>query len=623
MDNKKSLYMNPEQIASLIGTVGSPLIVISELIKNAVDASADNIDIFYNSDDNNIIIRNDACGFDLKSIENLSEPGTSNKKVSGNLKNKKGMYLTGSKGLGLLSAFLITDLIEIETVSNELDIYKICYHKKDGTIEYQNTKVKSDEIYTEIVLTGVENEVLEFLSSPSELKKLRHICTNLYKNNEVPFPIMNLHIGDNLYKINFDCKIPDMLYSVSFNYDKISQNLFFKCISNKEYINSNEIIINDFRTQNLHKILRDAYNIHDGILNTRTNDDYPYSNVDNVPSFEGKIYVYEKRMAGEELQGYGPGVNIYINDFALYNYLSEENDWLGLADFSQRKKVTRLKPHNVFGYVNLMCFDENTEKLKISNERAGFIEDITFKKMMYLLKAVVLFLIINIDVADKNSKIQFANGQESIDDKKIDSNVDTSNKKLDGKDDTNNSVTSRMSSNGSQKTENNDSCSNEKKKYFIPSPNVTKKFVFTKENEYAINGLKGVNNLSNKIYEVVYELSRIEPDNYKYSVACLIRILIESASNMYINRYNVKIGNEKSLEHRVISVLNDLAQYAKKTTVPSDKNVKLWRESLVKSNFIDTLNEYIHNDTQVDMYLLREKWKSVEPYVICCISLKK
>ena len=102
------------------------------------------------------------------------------------------------------------------------------------------------------------------------------------------------------------------------------------------------------------------------------------------------------------MKTYGAGVNVYVNDFALYYYLAEENDWLGLADFSQRKKSTRLKPHNVFGYVNFPSFDENIESLKISNERADFIQDLIYSKLMYLLKGVVMFTILNIDVADKN-----------------------------------------------------------------------------------------------------------------------------------------------------------------------------------------------------------------------------
>lgn len=47
---KEKLKMSSAQIAQIMGTVGSPLIVISELLKNAVDASAKNIDVYYDFD---------------------------------------------------------------------------------------------------------------------------------------------------------------------------------------------------------------------------------------------------------------------------------------------------------------------------------------------------------------------------------------------------------------------------------------------------------------------------------------------------------------------------------------------------------------------------------------------
>lgn len=52
---------------------------------------------------------------------------------------------------------------------------------------------------------------------------------------------------------------------------------------------------------------------------TRTNDLF-LSDFSSVPTFEGRILVYEKSLAGAQLKTYGAGVNIYVNEFALYNY---------------------------------------------------------------------------------------------------------------------------------------------------------------------------------------------------------------------------------------------------------------------------------------------------------------
>jgi hypothetical protein len=167
----------------------------------------------------------------------------------------------------------------------------------------------------------------------------------------VPFPKMLLHIGSqHPTEINFSCLFPEMLYDVVFSYDKVSKILKFQCKAPNKSINQNEISFNDFTLEAMQEKLRESYDINETIP-TRTNELH-FADFSGVPTFEGRILVYEKSLAGEQLKTYGAGVNIYINDFALYNYLAEENDWLGLADYSQRKKVTRLKPHNVFGYVN-------------------------------------------------------------------------------------------------------------------------------------------------------------------------------------------------------------------------------------------------------------------------------
>ena len=70
---KEKLKMDSAQIAQIMGTVGSPLIVISELLKNAVDASAENIDIYYDFDSRSITVENDYKGFTFEEIQNLSK----------------------------------------------------------------------------------------------------------------------------------------------------------------------------------------------------------------------------------------------------------------------------------------------------------------------------------------------------------------------------------------------------------------------------------------------------------------------------------------------------------------------------------------------------------------------
>ncbi len=619
-----SLQMSPALIARTVGTVGSPLIVVSELIKNAVDAAASQIDIFYDVDNKAITIQNDNKGFSLNEILGLSQPGNSEKKMENNLKNDKGMYLTGSKGLGLLSVFLLCNDAEIETV---LENDKLCIVKLDktaGTIGYEILDETSESKYTKVTLFDVNLETIEFLRSESEVKKLRHICTYLYKSSIVPFPKMLLHIGnEEPAEINFSCEFPDMMYDVNFHYNKQTGQLEFQCISPKKSINNGKVFFSDFSLPSLEKTMLDAYGIAETIP-TRTNE-FVFTDFKGVPSFEGRILVYERSLAGEQLKTYGAGVNIYINDYALYNYLAEENDWLGLADYSQRKKVTRLKPHNVFGYVNFPEFDENTERLQISNERADFIQDLTFQKLMYIIKGVVLFSVLNIDVADKNPKYKVQNAGTAYNSTSAKEEGDADkNKERKSSEEYNYTEHEERESNATTQDENDSA--HESDEYhpvsaYKPKPNIKKCLQFSGTEGKSIELLKGTDNLGDKIYNLVYELSKLDLQDHRYAVACLYRSLLESATKKAANKTTAIVIDKNNLEASVNSALNYFGNQCGKNALLSDKVIKACRDSVKKQKIIDILNEYIHNETVPDAFKIQETWNTMKEYVLMCLSI--
>ena len=254
----ESFQMSPSLIAKTVGTVGSPLIVISELIKNAVDASATQIDVYYNDDEHSIVIKNDHKGFSIEEIKNLSKPGNSLKKTKRRLLNDYGMYLTGSKGLGLLSVFLLCDDAEISTTVEGGNVCNIQLHKKDGSISYMLTKEKSATDFTSVLLMNVNPDTIAFLESESEIRKLRHICTYLYKGTAIPFPKMLLHIGSQeATEINFSCPFPEMLYDVDFSFIKETRTLKFRCKAPTKQINQEEICFVDYSLDAMQKTLRE------------------------------------------------------------------------------------------------------------------------------------------------------------------------------------------------------------------------------------------------------------------------------------------------------------------------------------------------------------------------------
>lgn len=626
--------MSSSQIAEIMGTVGSPLIVISELLKNAVDASARNIDIYYHQEEQTIVIENDYKGFTFEEIDKLSHPGVSKKKQAANLTNEKGMFLTGSKGLGLLSVFLLCERAEIITALKDKRVYKVILDKTNGTVEQSATGQTSEKEFTKVLLKNIDKEIIGFLSSESEVRKLRHICTYLYKKDLVPFPLIRLHIfGQPAQEINFFCDFPSMLYDVHFNYRKEDQTLHFSCISPGKSICGDEVVFDDFKLEKLQEVLSSKYGIKDTIP-TRSNE-LAFSDFTAIPAFEGRILVYEKNLAGAQLKAYGAGVNIYVNDFALYNYLAEENDWLGLADYSQRKKNTRLKPHNVFGYVNFPYFNESVEKLKISNERADFIQDFIFRKLMYLLKGVVMFAIFNIDVADKNPKYKENFNQEAPDSQKGDPRQGASSGDGATQDNLNHNdydeerETSEASYSDSRKNRSeelphgDDSSPYSPESVYKPQTLDQRNLVFTKLESVKIKELINNNDLSNKIYNLTFELSRLDLQIHRHSIAYLYRALLESATK-YLSRNKSEVKyDSNSLESSIVSALNLFGNLCKKGYPLSGKNkdIQIWRDTVTKRKLIDILNQYVHNEQPVDALLVQETWNSMKGYIITCLSI--
>lgn len=665
---EETLQLDASSIASILGTVGSPLIVVSELIKNAIDASADSIRLSYNRESSSITVIDDGHGFTLDDIQELSKPGFSRKKDNGNLTNAKGSFYTGSKGLGLLSVFSLCNHITIQTTSETNGEYLIKWSKDTGSYSYEevtNPQLPKGSIIT---LYDVPLQVMTLLTSQAEIKKLRHISTYLYKHDVIKFPELTLSIdGNTPSSLFFATEFTDMLFDVVFRYDRNTEILTFQCISDSAGINNSIITIDSFDTLNIESILDKYYNIIETIK-TRTNDNISFKeleNVEGVPSFEGRLLVYEKKTAGGMLKDHGAGVNVYVNDFAMYNYLSEELDWLGLADFSQRKKATRLKPHNVYGFVNMPHFDESKEQLKISNERADFIQDTVFVKLMYLIKGVIMFMILNIDVAEKNPKYKRKsssaatfpstnnNGKTSTDtdintqkgtnqgassginDKVEDQSesegttdqVETSDKEPRrsndenaNKDDANQADTDNQTQEdyGSSEEEDDQEESYEPETVFKPQHKKRNNLTFTASEGQLIDSLKNTDDLGNKIYQTVYELSKLNVLFYPYATVCLYRTLLESATQ-YASKKIGSLYQETALPSSIINVLNKWGT-TPNTSKEFKSNVGLWRDLVNKRGLLDKLNLYIHNVTPVDVDLILDTWKSMKGYIRECIK---
>lgn len=399
---KINLQVPLNNIEDTLGTVSSPSIVLSELIKNSVDSNATNITIkIFTTNKKLLKVSDDGDGFNIDDIKKLGILSESNKKVNNNFFRKDGDFYSGSKGLGILSLFSISNEFIMET-ERDKERYKVYWSKGKNSFSYEKISSKNKN-GTEILVPNINKEYITILTDTDELNKLKHISIKNYVNSTLNSKKILFFIDN---KTCAELEVPHINSlrdkfkgSMKFIYDSKTNSLRYQYHSNNNKINQNEITIDLTQSVEISDILINNYYLNPNHIIDKGQPckylSFP------LESFSGEILVTESRKPSK-LENFGEGVRIFVNQFAMYGYLDRLNDWLTLSIFSMLKKATRYKPHNVFGYVHFENLNENESNLKISNERAYFIENGAYKKFHEIMKNIVTTLAFNIDVADKN-----------------------------------------------------------------------------------------------------------------------------------------------------------------------------------------------------------------------------
>ena len=247
-----------------------------------------------------------------------------------------------------------------------------------------------------------------------------------------------------------------------------------------------------------------------------------------------------------------------------------------------------------------------------------------------------MFTIFNIDVADKNPKYKESPYQENPEsqesnpqrkttlgdgDTEEHSGHDGDDKETEGAE----ATYSGSNRNGVEESfQENDGTPYSPDNVYRPQILEQKSLSFTKSESVVIKALINHDDLSNKIYNVIFELSKLDLQVHRHSNAYLYRALLESATK-YISQQQsqVKFDNS-SLEASIVSALNYLRnQCAKgKPLFNRHKDVNIWTDTVKKRKLIDALNQYVHNEQPVDALLLQETWNSMKGYIIACLTIQ-
>lgn len=685
---KVSVKLDDNKTEDILGAVGSPSIVLSELIKNSIDSNSEIVDIYIDTNKKEVTVIDKGDGLNEEDIKKLGVIGQSDKKEIGKEKRKDGKYYGGSKGLGLLSAFSLSDYIEIETRIDDT-VYLVKWQKSQGEFSYQQIDNYSlDSNGTKVILKNISDDNMNILMDKNEHKKLRHVTIQHFNNIGYENKKINFYVNG-VFNDEFECSnINDLLYrfvyEIEFEYN--SKNNILKYSFNK--VNMSSVINNgnlpndrllkpiyiDLSTNiKISDIIKNKYKI---VKTVQKDKSFNYLSA-KLENFCGKFYISEGRNSKKHksvIEKFGYGVKVFINDFAIYEYLDNENDWLRFSNLSQNIKNTTLKPHNVFGYINFENFNEKESNLEIANERTNFIQKSPYKKFVEIIKDIVVQLTFEVDVAYRNKNVDSENyfedfGNENdkqkenkhnntenqnmseisqnniettnehrneIDSNKKDSNTDDSRNNKEKTESNSNESTDKKEYKGNDKSEENSNQNDGTDKRENEGVNTNKDKEKSKQNQdnndkKKKSNKKNTNKLNRKyivpngfrlvieqsrVNKIFRELRTLDVDQYNNAVAVVFRVFIELSIDSYIARKQVpKVSEHTELYKKI----NKVGEFMKDKGILSATELKPVTNLATNPNdysSVNTLNAYVHNINQQPLSdSLKQTWDNIQIFI--------
>lgn len=403
----------------VLAAVQSPIIALTELVKNSADSciSKDNpIVISIDTKQRKITIADSGEGLPKDELEHLGEAGYSSKMIGSNTRSPINNPLSGSKGLGLLTAFFIAEILEIETYSvKDKKSYYLIWKKGEQKYTYDEAQRRFQG--TTVTLKDIESEKLDMVLLVEEKIKLFMSSLNFFTEDE-KLPRIKLFIDEieeshypsealEKYYLKNKGKNSGFIAKAGFQYkdnritlsyeDNVSDLYTF---TEKSIDLTNKNSVDDF-IREIHAPEKGSTSIKSICDSDVFGNKYRYV---KIPAFSGVIYTWRQRKA-DGLEQWPVGVRIYINNYSLYRYLDKENDWLTLSEISQNVKATNYKLKNTYGYLDITDYNENNEQLKISKERNDFVDSMAQRKFIHIMRDIIVGTFARIDMAVKNPLI--------------------------------------------------------------------------------------------------------------------------------------------------------------------------------------------------------------------------
>lgn len=409
----KPKAFNFEFSPNLITLLGEQLIhdkkiAISELVKNAYDADASEVEI--EIADSQIIITDDGCGMDIGTIKNIwLKPGASSKKVNiktGKLTPKYKRMPIGEKGVGRLGSHKLGSLITLYTrVKNQKEIYlSIDWNELEQSISLSDmplidvledkTNAIQSESGTRIVIEKLKedwsNKDIEILSNDltnliAPFSSQDGFNITLKKDNE----LFHNDLKEQAEKIkenalfNFNITINNGFIS-QFNYQFKPwlglEQVDGRKITNKNNLSSLETIIGKKnKVISFEKKLEKYKSLKVGEINF-SGFVYDFDNI--LFGIQRQMLASEKKPTKDYLKNNG-GIRVYRDNFRIFNYGEPGNDFFALDAKRVQRTSGHISSNQILGSIKLKRAS-STGLIEKTN-REGFINNEDFSALQDML----------------------------------------------------------------------------------------------------------------------------------------------------------------------------------------------------------------------------------------------
>ena len=309
------------------------------------------------------------------------------------------------------------------------------YENEEGPVESVPIELETKDDYTKIFQHkkshGTRIEVLglkglSFWKNPKVSKELESdvlAFLNPYLAEKVNFRVLidldGQKFRSNLYDKTYINQVCDSAFTFSFEQD--TKEFSYSIVRSKKYIIRKvdellslmdkydfDLVNPDIDYDHFYEmflrvskcfLIDRVNNVHKNLTQSKVDDIYTYTSdeySDNIylpGSFNGEFYGFDfgtgviapdvKKLISNII-----GIKLYRNNFRIFPYGDNSNDWLGMSNYNQRYKSVVFKTHTTTGFVDING-ETNLDLLEELTNRQGLVLDIYGANFLTIMQEII------------------------------------------------------------------------------------------------------------------------------------------------------------------------------------------------------------------------------------------